>query len=170
MARSNDDWTLPVRKFVSDSLTPSASGDTPPSGTTADDAVHQVISLLTQIKSQPPTVQVGLGAVVGFTNGYFVKKLARMALLGLGGGMLVLSIAYAQGYLTVNRSNLRDDFSRWIKRTQTRIQTLRTNQTLSDDSLVLFYERWAPRVFNFISFHYLFLSGTSAGFLLSFAL
>ena len=170
----NDEQNWSVRKIVSSmgaQVNPETSSNPRHSGTseTVQDGIKCVSTFLDQIKEQPPAAQVGAGAVCGFINGYIFKKMARVTLIGVGGGLLVLAVAQNQGYLKVNGSNLKSDMSAWMNKVQTKFHSLMQRETLSDESVIVFYERFSPLVFSFVTRHCLFLSGTSGGFLLSLA-
>ena len=114
MSSENDEnWS--VRRIVSSFN----SQDEPiqmPSEAAVQDGLKYITAFLDQIKGQPPAAQIGTGAICGFINGYMVKKLAKMALIGIGGSLLVLTVAHSQGYLSVNRSNLKSDISSWMNK------------------------------------------------------
>merc|ERR1712226_188356 len=165
----HDDERWSVKKMVS-SLSPPEEPLIPPEHSAAfKNSLSQISSLLDQIKHQPPAAQIGAGAVCGYINGYVVKKVAKMALIGIGGSLLVLTIAHNQGYLSINRSSVRSDLSTLMTKLQKKVKSVKRSEAFSDESIIIFCERFSPRVFSFIRHHSLFLSGTSAGFLLSFA-
>jgi uncharacterized membrane protein (Fun14 family) len=58
--------------------------------------------------------QVGFGSVLGFASGYAIKKLGKIALMGVGAAfLLVQGLAYA-GWVEVNWSKARADAERAV--------------------------------------------------------
>ncbi|KAI8367641.1 FUN14 family-domain-containing protein [Radiomyces spectabilis] len=61
-------------------------------------------------KSLLPTGELSLGAILGFSSGYLVKKLGKLFALVLGVGFVFLQYCSSQGYVNVHWRKLEQDY------------------------------------------------------------
>uniref|UniRef100_A0A3B5KLI6 FUN14 domain-containing protein 2 n=2 Tax=Takifugu rubripes TaxID=31033 RepID=A0A3B5KLI6_TAKRU len=60
----------------------------------------------------PVATQIAIGSVSGWCAGYLFQKVGKVAAMSLGGGLLLLPIAYNSGYIKVDWKRVEKDFDK----------------------------------------------------------
>ena len=131
-----------------------------------DSIINYYYSFFESLKTQSPSIQVGTGGIVGFGNGYIIKKASKTIIMGVGGGILILAILQQNGYIHVRSKSLRRDIESAVDQTRTYLESAMSSDRRGG-SLNSFVESWSPVVKKFINENSLFVSGAIGGFLIA---
>jgi uncharacterized membrane protein (Fun14 family) len=69
----------------------------------SDDPVESALTLFT-----PLVGQLSFGSMVGYTSGYALKKIGKMAAFAIGAGFIFLQSMAAAGYIEVDWMKIKD--------------------------------------------------------------
>jgi len=125
--------------------------------------VEQLISM--DLAERPAVQQITIGGISGWFAGYIFKRVGKLTLSAIGGGILVLQIAYRSGYININWKRMEKDMDKITKKVGKQVKKIRKSDNVEKGIIAL-----ANRGYKYARRNMAAASGFAGGFLLGLAL
>ncbi|XP_031548752.1 FUN14 domain-containing protein 1-like [Actinia tenebrosa] len=132
-------------------------------GTANHDLFSDIISM--DLSNRTPLQQIGIGGVSGWCLGYLCKRVGKLTLSAIGGGLLIIQIANRTGYIKINWSKVERDVNEVSKGVEKEVYKIAKGK--NDDNKVV---EWTKRGISYAQRNMAAAGGFAAGFLLGVAL
>lgn len=125
--------------------------------------VEQLISM--DLAERPAVQQITIGGISGWFAGYVCKRVGKLTLSAIGGGILVLQVAYRAGYININWKRMEKDMDKITKKVEKQVKKIRKNDDVEKGVIAL-----ANRGYKYARRNMAAASGFAGGFLLGLVL
>lgn len=125
--------------------------------------VEQLISM--DLAERPAVQQFTIGGVSGWFAGYLFKRVGKLTLSMIGGGILVLQVAHRAGYININWKRMEKDVDKITHKVGKQVKKIRKSDDVEKGVIAL-----ANRGYKYARRNMAAASGFAGGFLLGLAL
>ncbi|XP_068686401.1 FUN14 domain-containing protein 1-like [Montipora foliosa] len=96
---------------------------------------EQLLSM--DLAERPPMQQIAIGGMTGWFAGYVCKRVGKLTLSAIGGGILVMQIAYRAGYIKINWKRMENDMDKITKGVKKQVKKIQRNDDVEKGILAL---------------------------------
>ncbi|KAK3730171.1 hypothetical protein QZH41_016002 [Actinostola sp. cb2023] len=117
------------------------------------------------LANRTPLQQIGIGGLSGWVLGTLCKRVGKMTLSAIGGGLLIIQIASRTGYIRINWNKVEKDMKTVSHEVEKEVYKIA--QGASNENKVV---SWSKRGYAYAQRNVAAGGGFAAGFLLGLAL
>jgi len=88
--------------------------------------VEQLIAM--DLADRPVVQQISIGGMSGWFAAYVCKRVGKLTLSAIGGGILVLQIAHRAGYININWKRMEKDMDKVAKKVEKQVKKIKKNE------------------------------------------
>ncbi|KAL9965721.1 hypothetical protein ACROYT_G029563 [Oculina patagonica] len=126
--------------------------------------VEQLISM--DLAERPVAQQITIGGLSGWFAGYVCKRVGKLTLSAIGGGILLVQIAHRAGYININWKRMEKDMDKVASKVKKSVKKIKKNEKDVEKGIIAL----ANRGYSYAKRNVAAASGFAGGFLLGLAL
>ncbi|EDO32705.1 predicted protein [Nematostella vectensis] len=109
--------------------------------------------------------QIGIGGATGWFAGYMCKKIGKLTISAIGGGILILQIAHKTGYININWKKVEKDYNKVSRHVEREVYKVAQGNSSTEQRIV----GTGRQIFDYAKRNMAAASGFAGGFLIGMA-
>ncbi|PFX26816.1 FUN14 domain-containing protein 1-like [Stylophora pistillata] len=126
--------------------------------------VEQLITM--DLAGRPVVQQISIGGVSGWFAGYVFKRVGKLTLSAIGGGILLIQVAHRAGYININWKRMEKDVDKITTKVKKEVKKIKKNEEEIERGIVAL----ANRGYRYVKRNTAAATGFAGGFLLGLTL